>query len=32
MFMYTIFFADDEPLVLRGLKNLIDWGRVVFVK
>lgn len=29
--MLKVFLADDEPWVLLGLKNLIDWGRSGFV-
>lgn len=29
--MYRVFLADDEPWVLLGLKNLIDWGSCGFV-
>ena len=26
--MYKIILADDEPLILRGLKKMIDWERL----
>ena len=29
--MYRVFLADDEPWVVLGLKNLIDWGANRFV-
>ena len=29
--MYQVFLADDEPWVILGLKNLIDWGAAGFV-
>lgn len=29
--MYRVFLADDEPWVLMGLKNLIDWSASGFV-
>lgn len=29
--MYRVFLADDEPWVILGLKNLIDWGKEGFV-
>lgn len=29
--MYRVFLADDEPWVLLGLKNLIDWTKAGFV-
>ena len=28
MKMYKIILADDEPLILRGLKKMIDWERL----
>lgn len=29
--MYSVFLVDDEPWVLMGLKNLIDWGEAGFI-
>ena len=29
--MYRVFLADDEPWVLLGLKNMIDWRENNFV-
>lgn len=26
--MYKIVVADDEPLIIRGLKKLVDWNRI----
>ncbi len=29
--MYKVFLADDEPWVMLGIKNLIDWGEEGFI-
>ena len=25
--MYRIIIADDEPLIIRGLKKMMEWGK-----
>ena len=29
--MYKVFLADDEPWVMLGIKNLIDWEKKVLL-
>ena len=26
--MYRIIIADDEPLIIRGLKKMMEWGKM----
>ena len=26
--MYRIIIADDEPLIIRGLKKMMEWGEM----
>jgi two-component system response regulator YesN len=28
--MYSVLIADDEPLMLEGLKSIIDWKSLGF--